>query len=524
MAELPEDHMLPAEAGESHPGPAGVERPAGTLLPAEAGEAHPMMEPLLGGPQAAAPAGDLVIRMLYDEQTRLRSELDELRKKGEKKDKGGDKKGGKEDEEGGGADKEDKEGGEEEKEEKPPLKERVHEAEEKGQGWVREHPVVTVAGLVGFVVLVIAIIFLVRYLNSYVDTDDAFIDGHTDPMSFRVSGIVTAVYVENTYIVKKGQLLAELDDRDNEVAKEQASANYAQAQASTRAQSPNVPIVATDQLTRVATEDYNVVSSRAQVAAAEERYRGALADLNQAETQLGNAEREEERYRLLVAKEEVTREQYDQQATQARADQAVVASRREAAAAASRAVTQAEAQLGQAQAQASQARQDTPRQVQMQREMVAQRKAAELVAKAQADQSELNLEYTKLFAPEDGVIGDKQVQVATQVAPGQELFALTQTNEVWVTANFKETEIARMHHGQSVTVYVDALKMKFEGWIDALPGASGAVYSLLPPENATGNYVKVVQRLPVRIKLHPGQNGEQRLTPGMSVEPKVWLR
>ena len=118
------------------------------------------------------------------------------------------------------------------------------------------------------------------------------------------------------------------------------------------------------------------------------------------------------------------------------------------------------------------------------------------------------------------MIGDKQVQVATQVAPGQELFALTQTNEVWVTANFKETAIRRMHAGQSVTVYVDALKMKFEGWVEALPGGTGAVYSLLPPENATGNYVKVVQRLPVRIRLHPGQDGEQRLTPGMSVDSR----
>ena len=160
----------------------------------------------------------------------------------------------------------------------------------------------------------------------------------------------------------------------------------------------------------------------------------------------------------------------------------------------------------------------------MQRETLTQRKASELVAKAQADQAELNFEYTRIYAPEDGVIGDKQVQVATQVAPGQELFALTQTNDIWITANFKETEITRMRAGQSVTVYVDALKLKFQGYVEALPGASGAVYSLLPPENATGNYVKVVQRLPVRIRLNGGQDGYQRLRPGMSVEPKVWLR
>ncbi len=486
---IPEDHRLPSEAGESHPMPPALE-PAPPQLPQD---------------------GDLAMRMLYDEQTRLRAELDELRKKGggddDKKEEGGD----------------DKEGGDDE-EPKPPLKERLAETEKKTEGWVHQHPVATISIVAGVLLLIVATILLVRYLNSYVETDDAFIDGHTDPISFRVSGIVKACFVENTYLVKKGQLLVELDSRDNQVAKEQAGANYAQAQAAVRAQAPNVPITSTDQISRVKNEDYNVISARANVAASEERYRAALADLRQAQAQEGNAAREEERYRLLVVKEEVTREQYDQRATDARAQAAVVASRRETAEAANRAVTQANAQLEQARVQAEQARQDTPRQVQMQKEMLAQRKASELVAKAQADQAELNLEYTRLYAPEDGIIGDKQVQVATQVAPGQELFALTQTNEIWITANFKETEVQRMRAGQSVTVYVDALKMKFEGWVEALPGGTGAVYSLLPPENATGNYVKVVQRLPLRIRLHPGQNGEQRLMPGMSVEPKVWLR
>ena len=497
---IPEDHRLPSEAGEAHPEVPG-ERPP---LP------------------AGVPEGDLAIRMLYDEQIRLRVGLEELRKKAEEKGKESDKKEGDEEKGEEGDDKGDEQ--KDDEEQKPPLKERAAEAEQKAEGWVREHPIATISLVAGFLILVIATILLIHHLDSYVSTDDAFIDGHTDPISFRVSGIVRAVFVENTYLVKKGQLLVELDARDNQVAKEQATSNYAQAQASVRAQAPNVPIAATDQITRLRNEDYNVVSASANVAASEERYRAALADLHQAEAQQGNAAREEERYRLLVVKEEVTREQYDQRATDQRAQAAVVASRRETASAASRSVTQATAQLGQARVQAEQARQDTPRQVQMQREMLAQRKASELVAKAQADQAELNLEYTRIYAPEDGVIGDKQVQVATQVAPGQELFALTQTNEIWITANFKETEVRRMRAGQSVTVYVDALKANFEGWVEALPGGTGAVYSLLPPENATGNYVKVVQRLPVRIRLHPGQNGEQRLTPGMSVEPKVWLR
>ncbi len=468
---------------------------------------------------------DLALRMLYDEQTRLRGEIDEMRKKQEeagKKGEGGDEKkdenkeGGEDDKEGG-----DKEGDEDKK---PPLKERLAEDGEKTKGWIHQHIFATIGIVAASILLIIGCALLLHYLNSYEDTDDAFVDGHTDPISFRISGIVSAVFVEDTYMVKKGQLLIELDARDNQVAKEQASANYAQAQAGVRAQAPNVPITSVNQGSQVNQADFNVVGAQANVSASEERYHSAVADLQQAEANEANAAREEERYRLLVVKQEVTREQYDQHATDAQAQTAVAASRRETAAAAERAVVQAESQLGQAIVQAKQAKAVTPRQIQEQREMLAQRKAAGLVAKAQADQSQLNLEYTRIYAPEDGIIGDKQVQVATQVAPGQELFALTQTNDIWITANFKETEITRMHAGQSVTVYVDALKQKFEGYVEALPGASGAVYSLLPPENATGNYVKVVQRLPVRIRLNPGQNGYQRLRPGMSVEPKVWLR
>jgi membrane fusion protein (multidrug efflux system) len=315
-----------------------------------------------------------------------------------------------------------------------------------------------------------------------------------------------------------------LDPRDNQVAKEQASANYAQAQASTRAPAPNVPITSTNESTQVINTEVQIENARAQVAASQERYNAALADMKQAEARLANATREEERYRQLVDKEEISKEKYDQRVTDERSQAAIVVSRQEQANAAQEAVTQAEAQLGQARQQHEQASKDMPQQVAMQKQALAQRQTAELAAKAQDDQAELNFEYTRIYAPEDGVIGDKQVQVATQVAPGQEMFALTQTNDIRITANFKETQIKRMHPGQSVTTHVDALGMNFEGYVQSMPGASGAVYSLLPPEDATGNYVKVVQRLPVRIRLNPGQAGLERLSPGMSVEPKVWLR
>ena len=471
---------------------------------------------------------DLALRMLYDEQTRLRNQVESLRQKQDRQSQGDDKKkqGGDGDEK-GGEEKGDKEGGDkdekddkdkkDEKEKKPPLKDRA-------RAWVKEHPIATVLIIVGIIVLLIAGILLWRYISSYEETDDAFVEGHTDPISARISGIVTAVYVENTYRVKKGQLLAELDPRDNQVAKEQSSANYAQAQAGFRAQAPSIPITATNQSTQVVNAELNVASGEANVAAAQEKYQSALADQQQAEANQANAAREEERYRQLVLKQEVSREQYDQRATEERAQAAVVVSRSQTAQAAAKSVAQAEAQLGMSRAQEKQARQNLPRQVAAQRETLAQRKADVQVAKAQADQAELNLEYTRIYAPEDGIIGDKQVQLASQIAPGQEMFALTQTNDIWVTANFKETAIKKIWPGQSVTVYVDALAQKFQGYVEALPGGSGAIYSLLPPENATGNYVKVVQRLPVRIRIKPGQPGAERLVPGMSTEPKVWIR
>ena len=487
------------------------------------------------GPSGISDEG-LLIRMLHEEQSRLRREVDELR---QKQQEAGDKQGGQEDKEAQDKGKKDekqddgengedrkgkdakddkgKQGDKEKAEKKPPLTQRA-------RAWTRKHPIGTVLIVIGVILLVICAILLIRYLNSYENTDDAFVDGHTDPITPRINGIVTGAYVENTYFVKKGEVLVELDPRDFQVALEQAKANLSQAEAGVRAQTPNVPITETNQSTTLANAQLSVSSATANLVAAQEKYKSALSDLAQAQANEGNATREEERYRLLVGKEEVSKELYDQRATSAREQEAVVASRQQTAQAAEKVVTQAEAALGQARQQANEAQRNLPRQITVQRETLSMRNANLQAAQAQVDQAALNLTYTKIYAPADGIIGDKSVQLGTQVAPGQEMMALTQTNDIWVTANFKETQIKRMQRGESVTIHVDALSQNFEGFIEALPGASGAVYSLLPPENATGNYVKVVQRLPVRIRFRPGQVGMERLAPGMSVEPKVWLR
>ncbi len=483
----------------------------------------PATEETTRQPTPAEEQNNLLLRMLYDEQARLRAEMEAVRtqqaQSGDKKQEGSEDKGGDGEKKDGDDDK--KEGGDEDKDKdkkkQPPVTQRVG-------NWVKGHPLATIAGVIGFIVLVIAIIWLFIYLGKYVDTDDAFVEGHTDPISARINGFVTGVYVENTYRVKKGQLLVQLDPRDYQVAKEQAAAQLTQAKANVAAQQPNVPITAVTQSTQVVNAQETVASSVANITATQSRYQSALADLREAEANEANAAREEERYKELVLKEEVSREMYDQRATQERANAATVASRQQTADANAKQVTQARASLAQAQAQLKQAQSNLPRQIAVQHATLAERQASEKQMQANADQAELNLEYTRIYAPEDGIIGDKNVQLNSQVTPGQEMFALTQTNDIWVEANFKETEITNMHPGQSVVIHVDALKMDFQGYVEALPGGSGAIYSLLPPENATGNYVKVVQRLPVRIRFKPGQPGAERLTPGMSVEPKVWVK
>ena len=156
-------------------------------------------------------------------------------------------------------------------------------------------------------------------------------------------------------------------------------------------------------------------------------------------------------------------------------------------------------------------------------QMIGQAQAAVQAAQASLDQAKLNLSYTHIVAPATGVVGDKTVQVGQRVQPGEQLLTVVPLNDIWITADFRETQLRKMHRGQPVTVHVDTTGRDYKGYVEGLPGATGELDSLLPPENATGNYVKVVQRLPVRIRLYPGEDPDHRLRPGMSVEPTVWV-
>ncbi len=302
--------------------------------------------------------------------------------------------------------------------------------------------------------------FVWNYLQSFESTDDAQIDGHIDPLSSRINGTVIRVHAEDDDRVKAGELLVEIDPRDYEVALAQARARLELA--------------------------------IAEVASAKQDYAASLANVREGDAANFKAQRDAQRFAVLLDRQVVAQNEYDQYIATARVDAAKVDSAREAAGSALK--------------------------------TIAAREADADAARAALDQALLNLSYTKIHAPANGIVGKRSVELGSRIEPGQTLMFVTETDEIWVTANFKETQLARMHRGQQVTIHVDTFGRDYQGYVRNLPGASGDRFSLLPAENATGNYVKVVQRLPVRIEFDAGQDREHRLHPGMSVEPKVWLR
>jgi membrane fusion protein (multidrug efflux system) len=338
-----------------------------------------------------------------------------------------------------------------------------------------------------------------------------------------VNGTVVAVYFADNQIVHAGDLIAELDARDYDVALAQARAQLAQAEAQLASERPGVPITDVTNQTNVSTTQEDVASAFAELESAERDAERARATVDQAEATARYAELEKQRAARLVASGAIAVSLSDQRASTADAASASLEAQRQAARASDEKVADQRARLLAARRRREEARQNAPRQLESRRALVAQREAAVEAARAQVEQAELNRSYARIIAPVDGIIGSKSVNVGDRVAPGQQLLAITQVHDVWVTANFRETQVEKMHPGQTAKIYVDALGLDFRGSVESMPGATGSRYSLLPPENATGNYVKVVQRLPVRIRIDPKQKGYERLRPGMSVEPKVSL-
>jgi membrane fusion protein (multidrug efflux system) len=371
-------------------------------------------------------------------------------------------------------------------------------------------------------VLIVGGVVVWHYASQYESTDDAQVDGEIHAVSARVNGYVTEVNVVDLQTVKKGDVLVRIDPRDYEVAAERAKAELADAEATAQALNLTVPVTSVETTTQVSASEADLVSARAAVQWSQKMVDSAEAQGQQAEANNMRAQGDLKRYTDLVAKDEISRQVYDQAVASAKASAAEVESSRATVAAAQQTVEQSKGRLAQAEA-TLQNSQSGPQRLAVTRARAQAALATVAEKRAALHEAELDLEYCTVVAPVDGVV-KKNIEVGTNVQPGRTLLSIVDLNNVWITANFKETQIERMKPGQRVTISVDAYSGDFNGHIDSIAGASGARYSLLPPENATGNFVKVVQRVPVKIVLDPGQNQDHRLRLGMSVVPKVWMQ
>jgi membrane fusion protein, multidrug efflux system len=359
------------------------------------------------------------------------------------------------------------------------------------------------------------------------DTDDAQVDGDLYQVSSRITGQVIKVYVEDNQKVEVGQLIAEIDPKDYQVAVEQAQANLASSQAAAIQQTVNVPITNVNVNTSVDTTSSDVQGSTASVEQARKQEQAAEARVVAAKANAVKSRLDVERYTPLVQKDVISKQQYDAAVATDASNQASVLEAEANQIASQAQVTQALQKLSQSRYQAAQSVKNGPDQVRAQEARANSAMADVKEAQAKVDQALLNLSYTHITAPIGGIVNKKNVQVGANLSIGQDLLTIIPLTNLWITANFKETQLSRMRPGQPVTLKVDALGgRKFHGKVTQIGGATGSKLSLFPPENATGNYVKVVQRIPVRIDFTNVQqeNGDYALRPGMSVTPEVEVK
>ena len=375
-----------------------------------------------------------------------------------------------------------------------------------------------------FIILVIlggAGVLLWLRAQEFENTDDAQIDAHLNPVSSRIDGTIVKVYVDDNQTVKAGDPLVDLDPRDLQVALDQALAQLTQARSMVIAQEPNVPIAQVESTTNITAGEADVATARAAVGAAERDRDTARAKLAESEANNARAQADLARYKLLIAKEEVSEQEYDQIAAAAKAQAATVAANQAAIESYTQVIDQRRAQLQQTESKLGQYKRTAPQQIAIRRATVESERASARNSQAMLEAARLKLSYTKITAPVAGIVMKRSAEVGAHISAGQQLLQIAQIADIWVTANFKETQLRTIRPRQPVEIGVDALKQTFDGYVETIGGATGAITSVLPPENATGNFVKVVQRIPVRIRFKPGQPGMDRLRPGMSVEPKV---
>jgi membrane fusion protein (multidrug efflux system) len=390
-----------------------------------------------------------------------------------------------------------------------------------------EQPKTRRRGIILVVVVVLALVAVgIWWRSTYSeDTDDAQVNGHLIQVSARIGGQVAKVYVDENQVVKAGDVIAELDPADYKVAVENAEAALASAEANAAAANVNVPITTINTGSNLSSADANLSGSHAAVEQAQQQLESAHAAVAQAKAGNTKAQADLERYKPLVEKDVISKQQFDAAVAAADAAKAQLSAARHTEQAAEEGVKVARERETQALAGLKFA-QTAPQQVAAQSARAKQALAQVAQAQAQLDMAKLNLSYTKIVAPTAGIITRKSVEINQNVAPGQNLLMLVSLEGLWVTANFKETQLQHMAAGQAVEIEVDATGKTYHGKVTQIGGATGSVLSLFPPENATGNYVKVVQRVPVRIDFTDlaKEDANHELRPGLSVEPKVKVK
>jgi membrane fusion protein (multidrug efflux system) len=385
-------------------------------------------------------------------------------------------------------------------------------------------------------VLAVGAYYLWKYLNTYETTDDAQVDGHINAISTRISGNIIDILAVDQQFVKAGDVLVRIDPKDYQVAVAKAEADLADAEAALETSRIDIPIVHTNTASQLKTANSGRVDATAlvtgaerQLGAARARLETVRAQVREAQANLTKANDDARRYKLLVDKDEIPRQVYDTAVSAADAAKAALDARIAGVGEAEQNIVVAQSAVDQANQRITQADASIESALTAPKQVAASETRAKSAAaqvkqrRALLDQAKLNLSYCTIVAPVTGIVGKKTVELGENVSPGEQLMAVVPLDDVWITANFKETQLSRMTAGQRVKFSVDAYGKEYTGKVFAIGGASGSRFSLLPPENATGNYVKVVQRVPVRINLDPGQNDDHRLRPGLSVDPKVYV-
>ena len=376
--------------------------------------------------------------------------------------------------------------------------------------------------LASLVVLAVAGAFFWHYLSGFESTDDAQVDVHLYPVSARISGYIQQVNVDDNQWVDEGFTLVEIDPKDYEVALARAQAAFDTSEAAAKSSNIDVPVSSVDTLSQLKFTSSDIKNAEAAIQAAEKQTAAAHARVLEAQAENVKAQDDVTRYHLLLTKEEVPKQIYDHAYAAAATDAAAVAAAEADEAAAQQAVVEAHSRLTEAEAHYEDA-QAGPQRVASTRAKALSATADAQQKRAAVEQAQLNLGYTKIFAPVAGEV-TKKVVVGLNVDPGEQLLTVVPLDQVWITANFKETQLKHMRVGQKASIELDSNGRTYHGHVDSIAGGTGPIFSLLPPENATGNYVKIVQRVPVKIVLEPGENRDHQLRPGMNVEAKVYLR